>query len=315
MSARRVVFSGALVAMLLVTGGWYASEAFPVVVEERLEARAPGLAPRSANSQNAQAAPRPVTPENPIPRRIVAPAIPYPSELSGTGSRGVVELRIVLNASGSVSAAARNMVAVAPAKPISDEERGRAADAFVAAAIDGVKRWQYDAPYEAPLAFYVTVMFAPDSQATAAQSDETRPLTSAMFGGRTVGGPVPVGRSGGPSVTRAETTLTVPAPQGPPRPGGAIRIGGAMRPPLQTKKVNPVYPPIAQAARVSGVVILEVLVDEQGKVRDPRVLRSIPLLDQAALDAVSQWEYQPVLLNGAPVSVIMTVTVEFSLQF
>jgi TonB family protein len=315
MSARRVVFSGALVAMLLVTGGWYASEAFPVVVEPRLEASAPTPAPPQANSQSVQAAPRPVTPENPIPRRIVAPAIPYPNELSGTGMRGVIELRIVLNASGSIAAAARNMVAVAPAKPVSDEERYRAADAFVAAAIDGVRRWQYDAPFEAPLAFYVTIMFAPDSQATAAQSDGSRPLTAAMIGGRTGGGPLPVGRSGGPSVARAETTLTVPAPQAPPRSGGPVRIGGAIRPPLQTKKVDPVYPPIAQSARVSGVVILEIQVDEQGKVRDPRVLRSIPLLDQAALDAVSQWEYQPVLLNGAPVPVIMTVTVEFSLQF
>ena len=47
---------------------------------------------------------------------------------------------------------------------------------------------------------------------------------------------------------------------------------------------------------------------------DARILRSIPLLDQAALDAVRQWEYSPTLLNGVPVPVIMTVTVNFTLQ-
>ena len=51
-----------------------------------------------------------------------------------------------------------------------------------------------------------------------------------------------------------------------------------------------------------------------GKVQNARVLRSIPLLDQAALDAVKQWEYTPTLLNGVPVPVIMTVTVQFTLQ-
>jgi protein TonB len=65
---------------------------------------------------------------------------------------------------------------------------------------------------------------------------------------------------------------------------------------------------------VQGVVFIEATIGPKGNVVDARILRSIPLLDAAALDAVRQWEYQPVLLNGAPVSVIMTVTVSFSLQ-
>jgi TonB family protein len=96
--------------------------------------------------------------------------------------------------------------------------------------------------------------------------------------------------------------------------GSAVRIGGGIRPPTQTRRVAPVYPPIAQSARVQGVVILELRLDEQGRVVDARVLRSIPLLDQAALDAVRQWEYTPTLLNGVPTPVIMTVTVEFKLE-
>jgi protein TonB len=93
-----------------------------------------------------------------------------------------------------------------------------------------------------------------------------------------------------------------------------VRIGGDIKAPMKTHDVKPAYPPIAQDAQVQGVVILEILVDTNGKVVDRRILRSIPLLDQAALEAVSQWEYTPTLLNGNPVSVLMTVTVHFSLQ-
>ncbi len=80
------------------------------------------------------------------------------------------------------------------------------------------------------------------------------------------------------------------------------------------RDVKPVYPPIAQSARVSGVVIIEATIGADGRVKDAKVLRSIPLLDQAALDAVKQWQFTPTLLNSVPVPVIMTVTVNFTLQ-
>jgi protein TonB len=84
--------------------------------------------------------------------------------------------------------------------------------------------------------------------------------------------------------------------------------------PAKTKHVAPVYPPIAQSARVQGVVITRLVIGEDGKVQDARILRSIPLLDQAAIDAVRQWEFMPTLLNGSPVPVLMTATVQFTLQ-
>jgi TonB family protein len=94
---------------------------------------------------------------------------------------------------------------------------------------------------------------------------------------------------------------------------GAYRIGGAINPPKKIKDARPEYPAIAQQARVQGVVILEARIDEAGNVSDARPLRSIPLLDQAAIDAVKQWQYTPTLLNGVAVPVIMTVTVNFSM--
>jgi TonB family protein len=98
------------------------------------------------------------------------------------------------------------------------------------------------------------------------------------------------------------------------QPTMPLRVGGPIAAPRKIKDVKPVYPPQAQQARVQGIVILEITVDTDGTVKDAMVLRSIPLLDQAAVDAVRQWEYQPVLLNGVAVPVKMTVTVNFALD-
>jgi protein TonB len=78
--------------------------------------------------------------------------------------------------------------------------------------------------------------------------------------------------------------------------------------------VAPLYPVVARQAHIEGVVILEAVLDDQGRVESVRVLRSIPLLDQAAVDAVRQWRFTPALLNGQAVPVVMTVTVNFTLQ-
>jgi protein TonB len=102
-------------------------------------------------------------------------------------------------------------------------------------------------------------------------------------------------------------------PDAPP-PVQAVRVGGQIKEPKKLKNVNPTYPDIARQARVQGVVILECTISPQGKVTEVKVLRGIPLLDQSAMDAVKQWVYTPTLLNGVPVPVIMTVTVNFRLN-
>jgi TonB family protein len=91
-----------------------------------------------------------------------------------------------------------------------------------------------------------------------------------------------------------------------------LRVGGQIKPPTKIKDVKPVYPAIAQSAHVSGVVTIEATIGEDGKVVDAKVVRSIPLLDQAALDAVRQWEYAPTLLNGVPVPIVVIVTINFT---
>ena len=103
-------------------------------------------------------------------------------------------------------------------------------------------------------------------------------------------------------------------PDAPPPPVQAVRVGGQIKEPKKVHTVNPSYPDIAKQARVQGIVILECTIDAQGRVSDVKILRGIPLLDAAATDAVKEWRYEPTILNGVPVPVIMTVTVNFKLS-
>jgi len=92
----------------------------------------------------------------------------------------------------------------------------------------------------------------------------------------------------------------------------AVHVGGQVKAPNKIKDVKPVYPAIAKSANVVGTVTIEATVGPDGKVIDTKVVRSIPMLDQAALDAVRQWEYTPALLNGKPVPVVINVTINFT---
>jgi len=109
--------------------------------------------------------------------------------------------------------------------------------------------------------------------------------------------------------------VTNPAPPPPPpAPTKPVRLHAGIEAPVKIANVNPIYPPLAQATHVKGYVILEAIIDERGAVKGVSVLKSIPLLDQAAADAVKQWRFTPARLNGQPVPVVMTVTVNFELD-
>ena len=123
------------------------------------------------------------------------------------------------------------------------------------------------------------------------------------------------GGDAGPPSSKVEGPGITSAPPPPPAsPLAPIRLHSGMTAPVKTVHVAPVYPAIAQTARVQGVVILEALLDAKGRVEAVRVLRSIPLLDRAAVEAVQQWRFTPALLNNEAVPVVMTVTVNFELR-
>jgi protein TonB len=84
-----------------------------------------------------------------------------------------------------------------------------------------------------------------------------------------------------------------------------------VREPQVAKLVPPVYPKLARQARVAGTVVLEAIVTAEGKVAEIKVVSGHPLLVQAAIDCVKQWEYEPTLLNGVPTPIILTAKVHF----
>lgn len=125
-----------------------------------------------------------------------------------------------------------------------------------------------------------------------------------------------------PSATDSEIRLAEPVA---PPPNGVvsaasaaqarrIKVGGAIKPPVKVFDVRPEYPEDAQEAGIQGTVVLGIVIGGDGSVLDTEVLRSIPELDQAAIDAVKQWQFEPTLLNGEPVEVEMSVTIQFTLS-
>lgn len=129
--------------------------------------------------------------------------------------------------------------------------------------------------------------------------------------------PTPLSTTSGIGIEGGFSTgavVVVPPPPAPPKPQGPIKVADLPVPPRKIVDVRPIYPEIARAARVEGLVVLEAVLDPSGQVTQLRIIRSVPMLDQAAMDAVRQWRYTPTMYYGKPVSVLMSITIKFSLQ-
>lgn len=309
MSSSRIVLSSAVMACVVLWGSWYAAAAFPIVAGSDVQAaqNAPGPLEQRAT---------PVTLRNPAPRRTDYQAPDYPAEARAIGATGTIMFRVTLDEVGRIGEVRRmsfSLIAADPAvsialadnspetldaflnKSVFRDKDGRVADnrallrvadAMSDAAIDAMRNWRYEAPSGGPVTFDVRVWFKNDGETSAVQV---------------------AGRVEAPTVTATQVT-------GALNTEGAVRIGGTIKAPTKVRDVRPEYPPVAMQAKVSGMVIIEARIGRDGAVEDARVLRSVPLLDQAALDAVFQWRFTPTLLNGVPTPVIMTVTVNFTIQ-
>jgi len=99
-----------------------------------------------------------------------------------------------------------------------------------------------------------------------------------------------------------------------PPPSKAVRVGGHLKAPKNIHRVDPEYPVLAKEARVSALLILEATVGVDGRVENVTVLRGQPLFDEAAVAAVKQWRYRPLLLNGLPTPFIVSITLSFKFQ-
>ncbi len=152
---------------------------------------------------------------------------------------------------------------------------------------------------------------APVAPVTAPEAlPEFPPAVAGGVPGGELGG-IEGGEVGGVSGGQIGGVIGAPPPPGPVAP---VRVGGQITTPALVKRIRPQYPQIAIAAKMTGTVVLELTVDQTGRVQHVDVLRSQGLLDQAAVDAVRQWRYSPLVLNGQPTPFVVTVTMNFSLR-
>ncbi len=212
------------------------------------------------------------------PAKIVDVRPVYPASAKEAKIQGVVIVEVLIGDDGKVR----------------ETRVRRSVPQLDAAAVDAVRKWEFTPTkvngQAVPVVMTTTVNFVLDATASAGAPR----------------GVVP--------------PLPPPPPPPPPPPGdpdrdpAAVRVGGGIAPPTKLVDVQPVYPAAAKEAKIQGVVILEAVIGTNGQVEQARVLRSVPELDQAAIDAVKQWVFTPTQVNGKAVKVIMTVTVNFTLQ-
>lgn len=210
------------------------------------------------------------------PERVKYVAAVYPEAALSTRVSGIVILEALVDTNGDV-ADARVLKSI----PLLDQ-----------AAVDAVRQWRYTPTSLngtlVPVIMTVTVNFSVDADL---------PSQPALMTGAAM------------QANAISSSVTQEWKGAPP-----IRIGGTTAAPERVKYVPPVYPTEAQQARIQGIVIIEAVIDESGQVAAEKVLKSVPLLDDAALAAVSQWKYTPTTVNGVPVPVVMTVTVNFTIS-
>ncbi len=121
--------------------------------------------------------------------------------------------------------------------------------------------------------------------------------------GSDLGTDVPAVGSGGPGEGETDIDIGVP-----------LRVSSGVDAPAKLVHVDPRYPELARRAGVQGVVVLECVIDPAGNMANVEIRSGHPLLRPAAVEAVRQWSYTPTRLNGVPVAVVMTVTVQFRLR-
>ena len=139
--------------------------------------------------------------------------------------------------------------------------------------------------------------------------------TGGVVGG--VPGGIPGGQLGGVIGGIISASSSLAAAPTLPKPVPAvqrIRISQGVTQGLLIFRVEPTYPPLAQQARIQGVVVMTALIDKGGNVQRLQVVSGHPLLAPAAIEAVKQWRYKPFVLNGQPLEVETTVTVNFHLR-
>ena len=142
------------------------------------------------------------------------------------------------------------------------------------------------------------------------EEEAPAPSNGGVVGG--VPGGIPGGQLGGVigGIISATPTVTATPKLEPVK---RIRVSQGVTQGMVIRKVEPVYPKIGLAARITGVVLLKAIISKDGEIKELQVVSGHPVLVPAAIDAVKQWRYRPYLLNGEPVEVETNITVTFQI--
>jgi TonB family protein len=117
-----------------------------------------------------------------------------------------------------------------------------------------------------------------------------------------------------PAPSTSLSGITAASAKQPAAPAEPLPVGGDVKPAKLMATVAPLYPQLAKTQHVSGDVKVDALIDANGRVTTMKVVSGPTLLHQAAMDALHQWRYQPATLDGKPVPMHLTVTLQFRLQ-
>lgn len=219
-----------------------------------------------------------------LPRRKSSEPADYPWELRRTGAKAALIVRVTVDGSGRVAEIRRvqgPLLQPAIGSPDDVAAQRVAADAVLRSVGAALNGWRFDEPTGGPITFQLSFGFV------AGQVSHVLTHPSDVL---------PTQIAAAPWAAAA----------------GAMPTGAALKPPTKTKYVKPVYPKAALDARVQGEVLLEIVIGTDGRVADARILKSIPQLDQAAIEATLAARYEPVEINGIPVKVTSMVTHTFS---
>jgi protein TonB len=139
------------------------------------------------------------------------------------------------------------------------------------------------------------------------KEEEAPPQMAGVVGG--VPGGIPGGSMNGVIGGIANSAAIVPKIATPTR----VRVSQGVTQGLLLRKINPTYPPLAKQARIAGAVVLQAEISKDGSIQNLHVISGHPMLVPSAIEAVKQWKYKPYILNGEPVEVETTITVNFTL--
>lgn len=227
---------------------------------------------------------KPLTAGSALPRRKSGEPADYPWELRRIGAKAALIVQVTLDTSGRVAEIRRAqgpLLQPAIGSPSDVAAERVAADAVLRSVAAALNRWRFEEPAGGPMTFQLSFGFVA-GQTSHALTDPSDVL---------------------PAQVAAAPWAAAE---------GAMPTSKGLTPPKKIKYVKPVYPKAALDARVQGEVRLEIVIATDGRVADARILKSVPQLDQAAIEATLAARYEPVQINGLPVRVISVVTHNFS---